>query len=233
MAGIIRVDIISDIMCPWCFIGYRQLERALAITGLKADIRWHPFELNPGMGPEGQDVTEHIREKYGATPEQSAAARSQMASIAEPLGIVFDRTPGRRIYNSFDAHQLLHWAKDSGRQTALKLALFDACLVRNDNVSDRNVLLAATDAAGLDREEAQAVLGDQRFASAVRALEERWQEMNISGVPAFILAERGLILGAQGEERLAAALTKMAGLPPETVSQAGSASRPRPAGKTD
>lgn len=218
MAKAIKVDIISDIVCPWCLIGYRQLEKALEIAGLEADIRWHPFELNPGMGPEGQDVVEHIREKYGATPEQSAASRSQMAAIAEPLGITFNRTPGRRIYNSFDAHQLLHWAKDSGKQTALKLALFDACFTRSDNVSDRNVLLTAAEAAGLDREEAEAVLGDQRFASAVRALEEQWREMNITGVPAFILAGRGLILGAQGEERLAAALTKMANLPPETVS---------------
>ncbi len=221
MANRIKVDIISDIVCPWCYIGYRQLEKALEIAGLEADIRWHPFELNPGMGPEGQDVVEHIRDKYGATPEQSAANRSQMAAIAEPLGICFDRTPGRRIYNSFDAHQLLHWAKDTGRQTALKLALFDAYFSRSDNVSDRDVLLSAIETAGLDRAEAEAVLEDQRFAPAVRALEERWQDMNITGVPAFILAERGLVLGAQGEDRLASALTKMATLPREEASPAG------------
>jgi predicted DsbA family dithiol-disulfide isomerase len=210
----IKVDIISDIVCPWCLIGYRQLEKALVATGLTADIRWHPFELNPGMAPEGEDVAEHIARKYGSTPEQSAATRSQMAEIAEPLGIRFDRSPGRRIYNSFDAHQLLHWAKESGRQTALKLALFDAYFSQAKNVSDRETLLAAVDTAGLDRAEAAEVLDDQRFAPAVRALESRWQEMNITGVPAFILAERGLVLGAQGEERLAAALTKMAALNP-------------------
>lgn len=221
MAQTIKVDIISDIVCPWCYIGYRQLEKALAIAGLEADIRWHPFELNPGMGPEGQDVAEHIREKYGATPEQSAASRNQMAAIAEPLGIHFDRTSGRRIYNSFDAHQLLHWAKDSGKQTALKLALFDAYFTRSANVSDRAVLLAAVEAAGLDRAEAEAVLDDQRFAPAVRALEERWMDMNITGVPAFILAERGLVMGAQAPERLAAALTKMANLPAEAPNPAG------------
>lgn len=221
MATTIRVDIISDIVCPWCLIGYRQLEKALEIAGLEADIRWHPFELNPHMGPEGQDVVEHIREKYGATPEQSAASRSQMSAIAAPLGISFDRTAGRRIYNSFDAYQLLHWARDTGRQTALKLALFDAYFTRSDDVSNRGVLLAAADIAGLDRAEAGTVLDDQRFAAAVRALESRWQDMNITGVPAFILAERGLVLGAQGEKRLAAALTKMAGQPLEGINPAG------------
>lgn len=206
----IKVDIISDIVCPWCLIGYRQLEKALELAGMEADIRWHPFELNPGMAPEGEDIAEHIARKYGATPEQSAANRGQMARIAEPLGIHFDRSPGRRIYNSFDAHQLLHWAQDTGKQTALKLALFEAYFIRSDDVSDRETLLAAVETAGLDRAEAEAVLNDQRFAPAVRALEQRWQEMGITGVPAMILAEKALIMGAQEPERLAMALKKMA-----------------------
>lgn len=206
----IRIDIISDIVCPWCLIGYRQLEKALEIAGLQADIRWHPFELNPHMPPEGEDVAEHIARKYGATRDQSAASRSHMDSIARPLGIAFDRAPDKRIYNSFDAHQLLHWAKDSGRQTALKLALFDTYFSRSENISDREILLAAVEKAGLDRAEAAQVLQDQRHAPAVRALEQRWQEMGITGVPAMILDEKAMVMGAQEAERLAIALKRIA-----------------------
>lgn len=213
MAQKIQVDIISDVVCPWCFIGYRQLEKALELAGLEGDIRWHPFELNPGMAPEGEDTAEHVQRKYGATPEQSATTRSHMKSIAEPLGIDFSGR-SKRIWNTFDAHQLLLWAQDSGQQTALKLELFKAYFTAGENVSDREVLLNAVEAAGLDRAEAGQVLADGRFAETVRALEQRWGEMGITGVPAMILAEKGLIMGAQEPERLAIALRKMAALTP-------------------
>jgi predicted DsbA family dithiol-disulfide isomerase len=210
----IRVDIISDIVCPWCHIGFRQLMRALEIARLDGDIRWHPFELNPDMPPEGEDVGEHIRRKYGATPEQSDAARNRMADIAAPLGIDFGGR-AKRIWNSFSAHQLLYWAKDSGRQTELKLAFLNAYFGRGADVSDPAVLLAAVEGVGLDRSEASEILADQRFAPAVRALEARWAEMGITGVPAFIIAERALVMGAQGEQRLAAALAQMVAINPE------------------
>jgi predicted DsbA family dithiol-disulfide isomerase len=213
MAQTIRVDIISDVVCPWCFIGYRQLERALELAGLEGDIRWHPFELNPQMAPEGEDVAEHIQRKYGATPEQSAATRGQMKAIAGGLGIDLSGR-SKRIWNTFRAHQLLLWAQGSGKQTALKLALFRAYFSAGENVSDEAVLLDAVAAAGLDRAEAAAVLADGRYAEPVRALEERWYEMGISGVPAMILNEKGLIMGAQEPERLALALGKMAALSP-------------------
>ena len=209
MADRIQIDIISDVVCPWCFIGYRQLERALELAGLEGDIRWHPFELNPAMAPEGEDVAEHIRRKYGATPEQSAATRGQMKAIAEPLGIDFS-TRSDRIWNTFDAHRLLHWARESGKQTDLKLALFNAYFTRGENVSDTDVLLEAVEAAGLDRDAAAEVLATDSHSDAVRAMEARWQELGITGVPAMILAEKGLVMGAQEPERLAIALRKMA-----------------------
>ena len=211
MAQTIRVDIISDVVCPWCFIGYRQLEKALELAGLEGDIRWRPFELNPQMPPEGEDTAEHIARKYGATPEQSAATRHHMKSIAEPLGIDFS-SRSKRIWNTFAAHQLLHWAQESGRQTALKLKLFEAYFTQGENVSDEAVLLDAVEAVGLSRAEAAEVLADGRHAGAVRALEARWSEMGITGVPAMILAEKGLVMGAQEPERLAIALKKMAAL---------------------
>ena len=209
MADRIQIDIISDVVCPWCFIGYRQLERALELAGLEGDIRWHPFELNPAMAPEGEDVAEHIRRKYGATPEQSAATRGQMKAIAEPLGIDFSARSDR-IWNTFDAHRLLHWARESGKQTDLKLALFNAYFTRGENVSDTDVLLEAVEAAGLDRDAAAEVLATDSHGDAVRAMEARWQELGITGVPAMILAEKGLVMGAQEPERLAIALRKMA-----------------------
>lgn len=212
MADRIQVDIISDVVCPWCFIGYRQLERALELAGLEADIRWHPFELNPAMAPEGEDIGEHIRRKYGATPEQSAATRASMKAIAEPLGIDFSARSDR-IWNTFDAHRLLHWARESGKQTDLKLALFNAYFTRGENVSDSEILLDAVEAAGLDRAEAAEVLAGDSHGDAVRAMEMRWQELGITGVPAMILAEKGLVMGAQEPERLAIALKKMAALP--------------------
>lgn len=213
MAQRIRVDIISDVVCPWCFIGFRQLERALELAGLEGDIRWHPFELNPQMAPEGEDIAAHIQRKYGATPEQSAATRGHMKAIAEPLGIDFSGR-SKRIWNTFDAHRLLHSARDTGRQTALKLALFEAYFTAGEDVSDREVLLGAVEAAGLDRAEAEAVLASDAEAEAVRALEAKWWEMGISGVPAFIIAEKGLVMGAQEPERLAIALGRMAALSP-------------------
>lgn len=209
MPQTIRIDIISDIVCPWCLIGYKQLEKALALAGMEGDIRWHPFELNPQMPEEGEDTAEHIQRKYGATPEQSAATRHQMRSIAEPLGIDFSAR-SKRIWNSFAAHQLLLWAQDTGQQTALQMELFDAYFTRGDNISDEAVLLDAVDTVGLDRAQAAEVLADGRFAAEVRALEQRWTEMGITGVPAMILAEKGLIVGAQEPERLAIALKKMA-----------------------
>lgn len=210
----IQVDLISDVVCPWCFIGYRQLEKALEIAGLEGDIRWHPFELNPQMGREGEDIAEHVRRKYGATPEQSAATRGQMKAIAGGLGIDFS---GRstRIWNTFDAHRLLHWAKDSGKQTALKLKLFEAYFTAGADVSDREVLLVAVEAAGMDRAAAEAVLESGGEGEAVRALEAKWWEMGISGVPTFIIAEKGMVMGAQEPERLALALRKMAALTQE------------------
>jgi len=209
----IQVDVISDVVCPWCFIGYAQLVKALEIAGLEGDIRWHPFELNPQMGPQGEDIGEHVRRKYGATPEQSQATRGQMKAIAQGLGIDFSGR-SQRIWNTFDAHRLLHWARESGKQTDLKLKLFEAYFTAGENVSDREVLLGAVEAAGLDRAAAEVVLESGAEGEAVRALEERWWEMGISGVPTFIIAEKGMVMGAQEPERLAIALRKMAALTP-------------------
>ena len=196
----LQIDIISDVMCPWCIVGYRQLEQALAQTGVGAFIRWHPFELNPQMGPEGQNLTEHIAEKYGASPEQSAQNRARLTEIGADLGIDFQFTPDSRIVNSFAAHQLLHWAQENNLQHPLKMALFDAHFTQGRDVSDPAVLVDVAEAVGLDRQAAEDVLARGTHADKVRELEGMWTGQGISGVPAMVFEGKYLVTGAQGQD---------------------------------
>jgi predicted DsbA family dithiol-disulfide isomerase len=173
-----------------------------------ADIRWHPFELNPGMVKQGEDIAAHVRRKYGRPPEAMRETRSAMAEIAAEAGVALRPGVPSRIWNTHDAHRLLHWAKASGRQTALKLALFRRYFEADEDMSDHQVLLAAVSEAGLDPEEAAGILATDTGSAEVRALEERFHDMGISGVPAVIVAEKGLVLGAQGTERYRAVIRR-------------------------
>ena len=166
----LKIDFVSDVSCPWCVIGLGGLEEALRrVEGLvEADIRFRPFELNPDMPPEGQDVAEHVAMKYGATPEQSAASRAAIKARAAEVGFEMAPRPGGRIYNTFDAHRLLHWADLEGRQYALKRALFDAYFTQGRNPSDPEVLVDCAAQAGLDGSMAQEVLASGRYADEVR-----------------------------------------------------------------
>lgn len=206
----IRIDIVSDVVCPWCIIGFKQLERALAQIEdeVKPEIHWHPFELNPQMPPEGQDLREHMAQKYGTTIEQSRAARGRLKQIAESLGVEFRLREGMRIYNTFKAHQLLHWAGEQGEQTKLELALFDSYFSREEKVDEPEVLVAAAGRAGLDQDEARSVLSDGRYADAVRDQQKFWLSKGIHAVPSIILDQRFLIPGAQDADVFVAALRK-------------------------
>jgi predicted DsbA family dithiol-disulfide isomerase len=204
-----RIDIVSDVVCPWCLIGWRQLRQAIAETGIVADVRWHPFELNPAMPAEGEEVAAHVRRKYGASVEQSAATRAAMAEIAAPLGITFQPGVPARMWNTHRAHQLIHWARETGRQTALAEALFAAHFERGERLADDAVLLDAVEAAGLDRDAAADVLASASESGAVRALEARFADMGVTGVPAIIFDERGLVMGAQGPETFARLIVRM------------------------
>jgi len=207
----LRIDIVSDVVCPWCVIGFRQLQRALAQLEdeIEVDLHWHPFELNPQMPSEGQDLREHMGQKYGTTVAQSRAARQRLAEIAESLGIEFRFYEGMRIYNTFRAHQLLHWAGEQGKQTELELALFDSYFSRQENVDDPGVLVAAAARAGMDEPEARAVLNDGRYVDTVRELQRFWLSKGIHAVPSFILDQRYLIPGAQDPEVFVTALRKL------------------------
>lgn len=206
----LRIDIVSDVMCPWCIIGYRQLALALDAAGTPHDIHWHPFELNPQMPPEGQDLLEHVTEKYGSTPEQSVQSRKRMTDLGDELGFAFAFSPDSRMHNTFDAHQLLHWADTLDRKHDLKMALFTAHFTERRNLSDRAVLADVAAGIGLDRDEAVAVLDEQRFAGEVRAVENFWIEKGISGVPAVIFDGRHLVTGAQGVDNYARILDQLA-----------------------
>lgn len=208
-ANPIQIDIISDVMCPWCIVGFRQLEQALSTTGAGAYIRWHPFELNPAMPAEGQNLTEHITEKYGASPEQSAQNRIQLQSIGADLGIDFQFSPESRIVNTFAAHQLLDWAQAKNLQHPLKMALFEAHFTRGLDVSQHAVLADVAAQVGLDRDEAGEVLASGSHASDTRARQKFWTERGISGVPAMVFEGKYLLTGAQGAETYVQMLAKV------------------------
>ncbi|MBL4873786.1 MAG: DsbA family oxidoreductase [Rhodobacteraceae bacterium] len=200
MSTPLRIDIVSDVMCPWSIIGYRQLVTALETTDTAHEIHWHPFELNPDMPPEGQNITEHIIEKYGTTPEQSEDSRNQMTTLGTELGFDFRFEQDMRMHNTFNAHQLIHWADTQGREHDLKQALFTAHFTFRRDLSDIHVLAEVAAEIGLNRPEAQAVLEDQRFAAEVREMQNFWLKQGIRGVPAVVFDRQHLVTGAQGVE---------------------------------
>lgn len=210
----LKIDFVSDVSCPWCAIGLNGLQRALdELQGsVQAELHFQPFELNPQMGPEGQDITEHPAEKYGATPEQSAANREAIRLRGESVGFRFDMAARGRIYNTFDAHRLLHWAEGegAGRQLALKKALFEAYFSQGENPSDRELLVRLAAVVGLDSERARAILDSDEFAAEVRAQEQLYQGAGIHSVPAVIVNDRHLIQGGQPPAVFAQALRQIA-----------------------
>lgn len=210
----LSIDFISDVVCPWCVIGLGGLDEALRqLDGqVEADIRFHPFELNPDMPPEGEDIAGHVARKYGATPEQSAGSRNMIRARAADVGFTINGGPDSRIWNTFDAHRLLHWAGLTGaaEQRALKTALFTAHFTEGRNISDHGVLLEAVEAAGLDADDAAAVLGSDRYGEAVRIAETTWRQNGIGAVPTLIIDGRYIISGGQTGEVFAKALGRIA-----------------------
>ena len=209
----LRIDIVSDVVCPWCAIGYSQLAEALKQTNTPHEIHWHPFELNPNTPHEGRNYREHIMEKYGTTAEDIQENRARMTEVGAKARFNFQFTDDFRTYNTFNAHQLLHWADQQGRMHELKQALFVAHFVDNQNISDYSVLADVAADVGLDRSEALAVLKDQRFAAAVEKEKHHWQQQGIQSVPSMVFNERHLISGAQGIENYKSILQQLADMP--------------------
>lgn len=209
----LRIDIVSDVVCPWCVIGYRQLAEALKQTNTAHEIHWHPFELNPNMPSDGQNMREHIMEKYGSSKEESNASRTRLTEAGSEVGFEFNFDDDTRMHNTFNLHQLLHWANQQGRMHDLKQALFTAHFTDGRNISDHGVLADIASEIGLDRHQALAVLEDQRFAQEVREAEQHWQQQGIQSVPAVIFNERHLVSGAQGVENFTSILEQLSEMP--------------------
>jgi len=198
MSTPLKIDFISDVSCPWCIIGLRALDQALEHLGeeVQAQIHFQPFELNPKMVPEGQEIFEHIAEKYGSTREQYQANAENIRERGAELGFVFK--PGeRRIYNTFDALRLLHWAELEGKQQALKEALFTAYFSQHADVSSHKVLADVAQKVGLDRVRAEAVLASDQYAALVRELEELWVTRGVSSVPTIVFNDQYAVTGGQ------------------------------------
>lgn len=212
MPTTLKIDFVSDVSCPWCIIGLQSLEQAA--DRLKAevalDLHFQPFELNPQMGPEGQDIGEHLQEKYGATPEQSQKNREAIAARGAELGFTFSMDKRSRIYNTFDAHRLLHWAEEKGVQPALKKALFKAYFTDGLDPSNHEVLVRVASEVGLGADEVREVLASGRYADEVREREQLYLRNGIHSVPAIIINDRHLIQGGQPVEVFEQALRQVA-----------------------
>lgn len=210
-----KIDFVSDVSCPWCAIGLKSLESALERIGpgLQAELHFQPFELNPTMGPDGQDVAEHLGEKYGLSPEQVAQNGEAIRARGATVGFTFSMGARRRIYNTFDAHRLLHWAELEGRQHALKLALFKAYFTDGEDPSDHTLLVRVAGEVGLDETRAREVLASGAYADDVRQQEQFYQQQGIHAVPAVIIDGRHLIQGGQPAEVFEQALRQIAAAP--------------------
>lgn len=205
---VVQIDIVSDVVCPWCIVGFRQLDLALKQENALARLRWHPFELNPTMPPEGQNLREHIMEKYGTTAEQSQQTRDRLTQLGAELGFAFNFDDDSRIVNTFAAHQLLDWAETQGRQHPLKLALFQTYFTDQKDVSQIDALLDAVRAAGLDAELARSALESGAHVAAVRQKQEFWISRGVSGVPSMVFGGKYLVTGAQGTDSYAQILRR-------------------------
>jgi predicted DsbA family dithiol-disulfide isomerase len=208
----LKIDFVSDVVCPWCAIGLSALESALGrVEGeIAAELHFHPFELNPQMAPEGEDIVEHLGRKYGIDAAQIARNREAIRARGAAVGFRFgDRD---RTWNTFDAHRLLHWAGVEGRQHELKRELLVAYHGDGENPSDHEVLVRRAVAAGLDEARAREVLATNAYADEVRAEERHWLELGIHAVPAVVVNDRHLISGGQPPEVFEQALRQIAAL---------------------
>ena len=210
-----KIDFVSDVACPWCAIGLTSLESALAeLEGeIAVDLHFQPFELNPDMAPEGEDIDEHLSRKYGTSAEKNAANRESIRQRGEQVGFTFTMGARTRIYNTFDAHRLLHWAglqPDTTLQLALKKALLVAYFTEGRDPSDHEVLVDVVGQVGLDPEAAREVLASGDYAEEVREAEEYWQSQGIRAVPSVVVNHRHLLQGGQPPEVYLQALRQIA-----------------------
>ncbi|MGB2685189.1 MAG: DsbA family oxidoreductase [Olleya sp.] len=211
MANKLKIDIVSDVVCPWCTIGYKRLEKAIKELGVEdqLEIEWQPFELNPNMPAEGQNVIEHIAEKYGSTLDQQRESQQMMTDAGEELGFKFDYFDEMRMANTFDAHVLLEYAKDFGKQTELKMTLTKAFFSDRKDVSKRDVLKEALLEVGLNADKALAKLDSDEAKLEVRNKQNYWKNMGVNSVPTIVFNRKSAVTGAQPVDTFKQVLTEL------------------------
>jgi len=208
----LKIDVVSDVVCPWCAIGYKNLETAVQRLekDIDIDLQWHAYELNPDTPAGGNPHRQMLKDKYGMSDEQYESNHQRITDMGAKAGFEFNFRDEMRTSNTFDCHRLLLWAKDSGHQTDLKMALFQAYFTDTKDVNDRSVILEAVAQAGLDVDAARAVLESDQYAAEVRAEEERYQQLGIQSVPTYIVNDQYAISGGQPPEVFEQALRQIA-----------------------
>ena len=207
----IKIDIVSDVVCPWCTIGYKRLEKAISELGIqdRVEIEWQPFELNPQMPAEGQNIQEHITEKYGSTLEQQKTSQQRMVDAGNEVGFTFDYFDEMRMANTFEAHILLEYAKAFEKQTELKMRLTKAFFSERKDVSKRDVIKQALLDVGLNAEEALAKLDDDDARYEVRSKQDYWKNLGVNSVPTIVFNRKSAVTGAQPVEVFKGILTEI------------------------
>ncbi|AXT40082.1 DsbA family oxidoreductase [Alteromonas sp. BL110] len=206
----VTVNMVSDVVCPWCIVGYQRLQEAIkTLDNIEVDIKFHPFELNPNMPAEGQNLREHIMEKYGISEQQSVENRERLVQAGEELGFAFNFTDDSRMQNTFKAHQLIHFASQNDLEEEMKLSLFNAYFTDGKDVNDLGVLVELAESVGLDKTEAEAVIKSEKYAQVVREEETLWMQRGIQSVPTFVIGNQG-VAGAQEPATLAAFISQAA-----------------------
>ena len=211
MADKIKIDIVSDVVCPWCTVGYKRLEKAISELGIqdKVEIEWQPFELNPTMPAQGQNLNEHMMEKYRMSPEQLKQTQQQMVNAANDVDFDFNFDDKSLMVNTFEAHILLEYAKGFGKQTELKMQLMKAYFSDGKDVSDKNILKQALLDVGLNAEEALSKLNDKEAIKEIRTKQDYWKGMGISSVPTIVFNRKSAVTGAQPVSTLKSVLAEM------------------------
>lgn len=195
----LKIDIVSDVVCPWCTVGYKRLEKAISELGIEdqIEIEWQPFELNPQMPAEGQNVDEHITEKYGSTAAQQKESKQRLVDAGNELGFTFDYFDDMRIVNTFDAHVLLEYAKKFDKQTELKMRLTTAYFSERKDVSQREILKQALLDVGLNADEGMALLDNEEARYEVRTQQGYWKNLGVNSVPTIVFNRKSAVTGAQ------------------------------------
>lgn len=208
----LKIDIVSDVVCPWCAVGYANLSSALKqMSGnLSASIQWHPFQLNPHMPKSGQLISEHLTEKYGMDDSQLKQNQQHLLETGKQAGVEFNFDHRSHIFNTLDCHVLLDFAYSQGKQTALKQALFSAYFTDGLNISDQTVLVDVAESIGLDKSQIEQTLLDEVLREKVKEEENKYKTLGINSVPAFIVNDQYLISGGQPVDSFVSALTEIA-----------------------